>query len=54
MGIDTLLEEIGCYWGMSNRKFSSLPEAERKRYEKLENRLFEFEAVRENSSSILQ
>ena len=53
METETLFEKIGYYWGLSNRKFSSLSAEEIRRYEDLEARLFEFEAERENDNRVI-
>ncbi len=54
LGTDTLFEEIGYFWGMSARKFSALPEKEKRRYEELESQIVEFETIMGNNRGIVQ
>ncbi|MEI6577855.1 MAG: hypothetical protein WCN92_00145 [Eubacteriales bacterium] len=54
MEMETLLEEIGSYWGMSKRKFLTLSKEKIERYKMLEAKIFEFEASFANNKGLLQ
>ena len=47
---EELFEEIGSFWEMSSRQFSSLSEKEVKYYENLKDKLLKFEGNRENDN----
>lgn len=54
MEMDTLLEEIGIFWGMSKRKYLTLSKEKLEHYKTLEAKIFEFEAILANSNGLLQ
>ena len=54
MEMETLLEEIGSFWGMSKRKFLTLSQEKLEYFKTLEAKVVEFEASLANSNGLLQ